>query len=840
MASRPSAVQPLGPEDKLLIKSWLAAFAQSWTPIRLAERVAELPPVGDRLRLPALIELAKIDLRRRWEQGERREVECYLSDYPELGTPETAALGIVRAEFESRQKAGTPDPLGEVSARFPRQAAQLQRGGPATMMGGPAASETIAPDARSQTPPLPPSPSASAPPEYIGRYKIIRQIGQGGMARVYLARDDQLSRDVALKVPRFDPDEGKIVRERFLREAKAAAALQHPNVCAIYEIGEDNGVPFFAMAHVEGRPLSDYIDRKGGIASVQAALLIRKVALALKEAHRQGIVHRDLKPANIMIDQRKEPVVMDFGLARLERQEASRLTKLGAVLGTPQYMPPEQVAGNLDLMGPACDIYSLGVILYELLTGRTPFSGVPTLVLAQVLTQDSPPANTIRPELDGEIVGICMKAIARKPENRYASMEEFASALNGYIKKVSRGQPLPPALQIPVAVAAPEADTAPVAKVVPTALIAPEPPPLSLPAPARINPRNWHLLLGIGLAGVGGMLLIVALVWLVTRKPAELPGVGGTEARVRLEPLQGAVLNPDGSTELIVTIVRENCTGPVALEFEGLPEDIVSARSAILQPEKTVYALKLFARASANLGEYNLRVIAALGEQRAEAWTVVAIRPPDAIRVPVSPPQPGAGSLTIVTQRQMTVMQGRGRGWDVEVRRNNYKGSVTVSLEGLPRTLACVPVRISENEATARLVVIAATEAPLESFDLQIVAVGGSLRAEELVKLTVKELQYIEVLPLEGVKLQQEDRVEVEVVIKRHRFSGDVEVWIEGLPELVTGGRPQMMPADSDRAKFVLRAEKIAAPGMANAKVLARSGEAFGRGSLSVTVEQRP
>ncbi len=553
MASRPSALQPLSQEDKQLIKTWLMEFNRIWNVDALPERIRSLPPLGDRLRLPALIELVKLDLRRRWEKGERVELESYLSAYPELGTPETAALGLVRTEFEARRKANTAAPLEEITVRFRRQGAHLQQAQAATMMPHVnLGAETMAPEGP-ETPaaPLPLMTDvmpAATPPTRIGKYKIIRQIGQGGMGKVYLARDEQLEREVALKVPKFDPDDGPHVRERFYREARAAAALHHPNVCSIYEIGEEGGVPYLAMAYIEGRQVSDYIDRGGGVNPAQAALLVRKVALALKEAHRHGIVHRDLKPANIMIDQRKEPVIMDFGLARLERHEASRLTKLGAILGTPQYMPPEQVVGNLEAVGAACDIYSLGVILYELLTGRTPFTGPPALILGLVLTQDSPPPSEFRPGLDADIEAICMKAIARKPEDRYPSMEEFAAALNGYLKKPSRGQPLPAVTPQPAA--APEAPVAVqvlMAREVPVAAVAPESPagiPVIEPEP-EVEAGSFKLSPPLIVVIAASILAVLfTIVWLLSRpSPPPPPRVEGQvrsdlSCRLRLSGLQ--------------------------------------------------------------------------------------------------------------------------------------------------------------------------------------------------------------------------------------------------------------------------------------------------------------
>ena len=185
-------------------------------------------------------------------------------------------------------------------------------------------------------------------PEQFGRYRIVRLLGEGAMGKVYLAHDEQLDRDIALKVPRFSAkgDEERI--ERFYREARAAATLRHPNVCPIHDVGEFDGRPFLTMAYIKGRPLQQR----------QAAIIVRKLARGLAAAHKEEVTHRDLKPANVMIDERNEPIVMDFGLAQRERDNEPQLTKDGTLLGTPAYMPPEQVIGDAKLIGPPADIYS--------------------------------------------------------------------------------------------------------------------------------------------------------------------------------------------------------------------------------------------------------------------------------------------------------------------------------------------------------------------------------------------------------------------------------------------------------------------------------------------------
>jgi serine/threonine protein kinase/class 3 adenylate cyclase len=278
--------------------------------------------------------------------------------------------------------------------------------------------------------PVPPDAEATELSGVFGRYTILRRLGKGGMGRVYLARDSQLDRLVALKVPHLEGGDRANVRERFHREARAAATLHHPNICPVYDVGQVGDVPYLTMAYIEGQPLNEWA-RTSARSLAELIDVVRKVALALDEAHNRGIIHRDLKPSNILIDQRGEPVVMDFGLARrLHLPDEARLTCPGLLMGTPAYMPPEAVLGQ-EQSSPAGDIYSLGVLLYELAAGRCPFAGPIAVVLAQVACDTPPPPSTHRPGLDPRVDAICAKAMARAAGDRFASMAEFAQALAG-------------------------------------------------------------------------------------------------------------------------------------------------------------------------------------------------------------------------------------------------------------------------------------------------------------------------------------------------------------------------------------------------------------------------
>ncbi len=253
------------------------------------------------------------------------------------------------------------------------------------------------------------------------------------MGAVYLAQDTQLDRLVALKVPRFDAGRQADLEERFFREARAAATLSHRHICPIHDAGQIDGLHYMTMAYIEGETLADSL-RRGQRPTIPATItLIRQLALAMQEAHQKGIIHRDLKPANVMIDAHGEPIIMDFGLARRgPRTGDVRLTQSGMVMGTLAYMSPEQINGEVAAMGPSCDVYSLGVILYELLAGRVPFTGAFGELVARVVTEAPPLPSRYRSDLDPALESICLKALAKRPADRFGSMQEFAAALEDY------------------------------------------------------------------------------------------------------------------------------------------------------------------------------------------------------------------------------------------------------------------------------------------------------------------------------------------------------------------------------------------------------------------------
>ena len=264
-----------------------------------------------------------------------------------------------------------------------------------------------------------------------GRYRIINRLGSGGMAEVWCAEDTQLDRKVALKIlqPRFAQDREFV--ERFRREASAAAGLQHPNVVSVFDRGEFDGTYYIAMEYVEGASLRDLINR--GM-SVEAAVgVTRQILAAARFAHSHGVIHRDLKPGNVLVDRHGRASVTDFGIAKAG---VSEITQTGSVMGTAQYLSPEQAQG-LEVTA-ASDLYSIGVILYEGLTGRVPFEADSAVAVALKQVSEVPrPPSELNPAVPRALDAVVLKALAKDPANRFASVDEFAAALDAAEKNPS-------------------------------------------------------------------------------------------------------------------------------------------------------------------------------------------------------------------------------------------------------------------------------------------------------------------------------------------------------------------------------------------------------------------
>ncbi|MEN3341777.1 MAG: eukaryotic-like serine/threonine-protein kinase [Actinomycetota bacterium] len=343
---------------------------------------------------------------------------------------------------------------------------------------------------------------------YDGRYQVVRKLGAGGMANVYLAEDQELGRRVAIKIlnDRHANDDQFV--ERFRREAKNAAALSHPNIVSIYDRGEAEGSYYIAMEYLDGRSLKELIVSRGPAPVGVAVEYARQILSALRFAHRHGIVHRDIKPHNVLVDGEGRVKVTDFGIARAG---ASQMTEAGSIVGTAQYLSPEQARGSG--VDQRSDLYSLGVVLYELLTGTVPFTGdTPVEIAMKHLSQVPEPPSTRRPDLPREIDLVVMRALAKDPNERYQSAEEMEADL----ARVARGASVSTvteesATQIMTAPTVPLGATAATMVTPRRGSAIPPPPPVyyDLDEPMRRRPVwPWiaALLFVVG-AGVGGWFL---------------------------------------------------------------------------------------------------------------------------------------------------------------------------------------------------------------------------------------------------------------------------------------------------------------------------------------------
>lgn len=426
-----------------MLKAFEVAWCAGRTPL-----LGDFLPRDEAERIALLPELVHLDLEFRLKHGENVRLENYLSSYPELRRNRDQILDLLATEFELRRRLDQEITADEYVSRFPDYATCLpehfrrvlterSRDGTRATMQIPASEER-----RVGWPSLP-------------GCEVLRELGRGGMGIVYLARQPALDRLVAVKVLRSVTHDDHQECNRFVREIQAAARLRHPHIVQLHEVGEVDGQPYCLLEYMEGGSLADRLH--GPLPrSLDAAALIETVARAMHYAHEQGIVHRDLKPANILLSgecqvtsgEHKEttpvslatrhlpltaiPKISDFGLAKRMEEDISH-TRSGVILGTASYMAPEQAAGKPSATGPAADVYSLGAILYELLTGRPPFQGSTALsILEQVKNHDPVAPSRLQPRVARDLETICLKCLEKEPRRRYASALALAEDLQRF------------------------------------------------------------------------------------------------------------------------------------------------------------------------------------------------------------------------------------------------------------------------------------------------------------------------------------------------------------------------------------------------------------------------
>jgi tetratricopeptide (TPR) repeat protein len=356
---------------------------------------------------------------RAWQAGQRPEIEEYLGGMPEPAR--SALLGeLIALDVAYRQQAGEAPRAAEYQVRFPSMSLHV-----ASLFG----------DQTPVWPELAPETVADLP--VVPGYEILDVLGRGGMGIVYKARHCRLQRLVALKMILAGGHAGPQDLARFRTEAEAVARLQHPHIVQIYEVGEQHGLPYCALEFVDGGSLARKLAGTP-LPAQQAAQVVATLAEAMHAGHERGIVHRDLKPDNVLLTASGAPKVTDFGLAKKLDGSAGR-TASGVIVGTPSYMAPEQARGRVNEVGPAADIYALGAILYEALTGRPPFkAATPMDTVLQVINNEPVPPRRFQPAVPPELETICLKCLRKEPAHRYATAAAVADDVNRFLN----GEPI--------------------------------------------------------------------------------------------------------------------------------------------------------------------------------------------------------------------------------------------------------------------------------------------------------------------------------------------------------------------------------------------------------------
>jgi WD40 repeat protein/tRNA A-37 threonylcarbamoyl transferase component Bud32 len=379
--------------------------------------------------------MVQVDLEQGWARSQPRRAEEYLSRFASLAADPELVVDVIYAEYLARERAGDRPELAEYESRFPdfapALAKQIRFHDALTMLDGDL--ENGEPDGEPVYERAAPLPGSGHPG---AMYEIVEKIGSGGTSVVYKARQAALNRFVALKMVRAIDVDNQELLARFRTEARLVASLHHPRIVQVYDYGEHDGLPYLAMELIDGGPLSARLDGTPWQARPAAELMLKLVS-AVQFAHERGVVHRDLKPANVLVVADRpelEIKVSDFGLAKFFSDEASSHTKSNACLGTPSYMAPEQAGGRRSDIAPATDIYSLGAILFELLTGRPPYRGEsPIDTLRLVMSTDPVSIERLVPRVSRDLATICDKCLRREIGRRYPSAAELGDDLERFL-----------------------------------------------------------------------------------------------------------------------------------------------------------------------------------------------------------------------------------------------------------------------------------------------------------------------------------------------------------------------------------------------------------------------
>ncbi|HNT25263.1 MAG TPA: protein kinase [Anaerolineales bacterium] len=421
------------------------------------------------------------------------------------------------------------------------------------------------------------------PPIKFGRYEIVEELRRGGMATVYRAYDPHFERDVALKVlPRQLLHEATF-EERFKREAKVIAALEHPTIVPVHDFGEEDGQPYLVMRLMNGGSLADRL-RSGSLTLDEIVDILQRVGQALDQAHAKGIVHRDLKPGNILFDEQGNAYLSDFGIAKL-LQTSTPLTESSAIIGTPAYMSPEQGRGERDIDGRS-DVYSLGAILFEMLSGRLPYeSETPTGQIIKHITDPIPNVLEVRPDLPPAIQPVIERAMAKRRELRYDKASEIPAALQAILTAAARPVETPAIVPVqaqpaPVRVQPVQVSPAPASqpgKPVSMAGRPTQPTPLPLPARRRL-PKWLFFVVGGGMALI---FLVIAVVIIGLALPGLFPASTAVEQALGTPLVQpGYTLAPLASETPLPTLAATAAPALSSTPFAYTGSSPVAVRSS--------------------------------------------------------------------------------------------------------------------------------------------------------------------------------------------------------------------------------------------------------------------